>query len=181
MKLYIFFFYLFLFCFLKYLSKADNRISFVRINTTFIALHCIKSGEREREWGRRESDRQTDTQTDRQIESERTRKAIERQRHRERQTDVHSDMKPSLLHQEGRLNCEGCQKNMRIVVMEGKTSGQARDAYIRFIKDSNIAHQFDSDDIKVLSVCVCVCVCGWVGGCVCVCVCMCLFICCLNT
>ena len=102
---------------------------------------------------------------------------------------MHSDMKPTLLHQEGRLNCEGCQRNMRIVVMEGKTSGQARDAYISFIKDSNIAHQFDSDDIKVLSVCVCVCVCvcararAYVRVCVrtclrecaCVRVCMCIY------
>ena len=69
------------------------------------------------------------------------------------------------MYQDGSHHCERCQRRMRIVVMMGKTSAEARDTYINFIKTSGIAHSFDSTDIKVL--CVCVCVCVYVCACMC--------------
>ncbi|KAK7489516.1 hypothetical protein BaRGS_00019150, partial [Batillaria attramentaria] len=54
-----------------------------------------------------------------------------------------------VLTKDGKLNCEGCIRRMRLVTLMGKTSMRPMKDYIDFIKASDISHDFDSDDIKV--------------------------------
>ncbi|KAK7109957.1 ionotropic receptor 25a-like [Littorina saxatilis] len=54
-----------------------------------------------------------------------------------------------VLTKEAKLNCERCHNKMRVVVMTGKTSHDARMVFMQFMKDSGVALHFDSDEIKV--------------------------------